>query len=101
MRPNAKGGRLRTGNPGNKGGPGRTPDWFKQEMRALVTRQETLAAITRILDDEKHPAFIPAFKAAAEYGYGKATQSVEVTGAEGGPVVVRQTLVFGETQVVF
>lgn len=38
------------------------------------------------MEDPKHPAFIPALRWATEYGYGKPSQTIELTGRAGGPV---------------
>lgn len=69
-------GKLRRGNPGNKGG-GRKPDEFKALCRELASREETVAAAERILRDPDHPAYLGALKWATENGYGKPHQTIE------------------------
>lgn len=72
-------GQLRVGGT-NKGGPGRPPDEFKAMLAALASRDETMAAVRRILDDPSHPQFIRALEYATERGYGKVAQAHEVKG---------------------
>jgi hypothetical protein len=45
--------------------------------RELVTRNETLAAVRKILRDPDHPAFVGALKWATEHGHGRPLQRVE------------------------
>jgi len=76
---------LRVGaHPGNTGGKpgrsGRPPDAFKAICRELVTRNDTLAAVRKILRDPNHPAFIGALKWATEHGYGRPLQRLETDG---------------------
>ena len=70
--------------PGNTGGKpgrsGRPPDEFKAMCRELVTRNETLAAVRKILRDPDHPAFVGALKWATEHGYGRPLQRLEADG---------------------
>jgi hypothetical protein len=69
------------GNTGGKPGrSGRPPDAFKAICRELVTRNETLAAVRKILRDPNHPAFVGALKWATEHGYGRPLQRVEADG---------------------
>jgi hypothetical protein len=71
-----------------KGAPnaGRPPDEFRAHMRALVSRADVTEALTEVLSDKRHPHFAKAFQMAAEFGYGKAAQSVELSGAGGLPM---------------
>jgi hypothetical protein len=54
--------------------------------RELVTREETFAAVDAILGDKDHPAFLGALNWATNHGFGKAKESLEVSGPEGEPV---------------
>jgi hypothetical protein len=83
--PKKNGGILRIGNPGNAGG-GRPKDEFKARMRELASGPETEAALTRILKDSTHPHYMRALAFAAEHGYGKPTDHVELSGQGGGPL---------------
>ena len=65
---------------GKPGRSGRPPDAFKATRRELVTRNETLAAVRKILRDPDHPAFVGALKWATEHGYGRPLQRVEADG---------------------
>lgn len=71
-----------------KPGTGRPPDKFKELCRWLATRADTITAVREILEDPSHGAFIGALKWATENGYGKAPQSVELTGKGGEPLKV-------------
>lgn len=82
----SNGGLLRVGNPGNKGG-GRTKDEFKARMRELASSDAALDFLGAALRGEHGPkAHASAMAFAAEHGYGKATETVEMTGAAGGPL---------------
>lgn len=78
--------------PGNTGGKpgrsGRKPDEFKAFMRQLVSSTQVESALEGILSNPMHSDFIKAYKMAAEFGYGRATQAVELTGENGGPLLV-------------
>jgi hypothetical protein len=92
-------GALRVGGT-NKGGPGRPPDEFKEMCRQLASREETLKQVQAILGDPDHGQFMAALKWATENGYGKAPQSVSVTGAEGGPVEhIHRVLKWGDMEI--
>lgn len=76
-RPARNGGRLRTGNPGNKGGSGRPPNEFKAHMAALVSRKDVEAYFERCLSGEFGPKFfLAARQAAKDDAYGKAAQPI-------------------------
>lgn len=75
---------LPKGRLGNKGGTGRPPDEFKALCQNLATSADTLKAVTAILRDKSHPAFMGALKWASEHGYGKPTQTVQMAGHDGG-----------------
>lgn len=70
------GGRLLTGNPGNKGGTGRPPDKFKELCRELACSGAEVAP--KILKDVDHPAYLGALKWASEHGYGKPKETLAV-----------------------
>jgi hypothetical protein len=78
--------------PGAGGGPqpgaGRPTDEFKAMCRELVTRDATWKAVQAILKDPEHSHYMSALKWASEHGYGKPTETVEVTGKDGGPIQV-------------
>jgi hypothetical protein len=97
------GASLVPGNPGNSGGKpgrsGRTPDAFKEMCRELASREETLAAVDQILRDANHPMFMSALKWATEHGYGKAKESLEMSGPEGAPV--EHVWMIGGREIVF
>lgn len=76
-----------------KGAPkaGRPPDEFKAMLAELASREATLDAVRRILEDPSHPQFLRAMEFATERGYGKVAQAVEHTGAAGAPLEVLVT----------
>ena len=57
---------------------GRPPNEFKAQLAALASREETIRALAAILEDPNHPHFIQALKFAADRGYGRPTQPLEV-----------------------
>jgi len=63
-----------------KGSGGRPPDAWKKLMGRLVNRPSTIKALKKVLRDEKHGAWFGAFKFGAEQKYGKAKESMDVTG---------------------
>lgn len=76
LRDGPRGGKLRNGGT-NKGGPGRPPNEFMLNMRALATLPEAEAYTLRCIRGEFGPKFhIEARKWAADRGYGKAAQSI-------------------------
>jgi hypothetical protein len=72
---NGRGALYAGGVRGNRGG-GRPPDEFRELMRSMATRDETLAQLDRILDDHTHPHFLRALELAAAYGYGRPVQQL-------------------------
>lgn len=99
--PGRHGGTLRVGNPGHDGrGTGRPPDAWRERLRAICSRDEVLDTLETVLLDSHHPAYVGALKWCAEHGYGKPRESVEITGAGGGPVQV-QVWRFGQREVAF
>lgn len=88
----SNGGKLKSGNPGNKGG-GRTPEEFKRKMAKLASSKPALAYLDQCVRGEFGPKFaIQAQKYASERGYGRPVQALEVTGADGAPL--RTEIVF-------
>ena len=81
-------GKVRLGSlPGNKGGTGRPPNAFKARMKALADRWAQAAEAKKILDNPEHPYWMHAGRFAAEHGYGKPEQSVQVSTPE--PLTIR------------
>jgi hypothetical protein len=78
--PKHGGGKLRTGNPGNKGGPGRPPKEFKEMCRRLVGSEAMEGTFTRVLKKPTHPAWTPTVKLLTEHGYGAPDRTVKVSG---------------------
>jgi len=78
---------LRRGNPGNKGGSGRPSDAFRIWCRAVLERKTTTKAVADVADNPDHPAFLPAVKFLAGYGYGLPEQ--KVTGDPDQPIEIR------------
>lgn len=80
------GGAIQQGGTNPNGG--RPPDEFKAMCRELVTREATWKAVQAILKDSDHSHYMSALKWAAEHGYGKPTETLEVTGKDGGPIQI-------------
>ena len=76
------------GNPGNKGG-GRTPEWFKVELRKIGTRKESLKFLTDVCAG-KHgaAAFIQGMHFVADRGFGKVPSVSEVRGSDEPLVII-------------
>lgn len=99
--PQPHGGALNAGGtPGNAGG-GRPKDEFKALCREMASGELTVAAVRTILANPQHPQFVAAWRYVTEQGYGKAVESVEVTGKDGGPVEIKQQIIIGGVAVVF
>lgn len=99
--PGANGGRLRAGGTrGNRGGPGRPSNAFKEYCARLLEDRACQAQVRRVLRDASHPAFAALWKAIAERAYGKAPQAVEVSGPGGGAVPV-QVIEWGGQRIAF
>lgn len=77
--PQPHGGALLSGGkPGNKGG-GRTPDEFKRRMAELASSDAALEYLDECLRGEHGAkAAVSAHKHAAERGYGKVPQGIEL-----------------------
>lgn len=82
-------GKLKRG--GTNPGAGRPTDEFKALCRQLASRAKTFEVAEKILDNpEIYPSlYTGALKWATEHGYGKPTESIELTGKDGGAVIVR------------
>lgn len=82
----AKGGKRE-----GAGRPAGVPNKITADIRALAQEYgpEAIRELATILTtSENHTARIAAAKELLDRGYGKAIQGVELTGKEGGPVVV-------------
>lgn len=77
-------GQLVGGNPGNSGGKkgrsGRKPDWYKRYAEKLLANKSTKKAMRRILRNPDHPAFRAIVKDLADRAFGRATETLEVSG---------------------
>ena len=79
-RPGRNGGRLNVGGNHNpQGAGGRPTDAWKQMCRDAVSREDRFNIAEEIVMDKDHPAWLGAFKFLVEQGYGKATQSVDLS----------------------
>lgn len=79
--------------PGNAGGTGRPPSEFKERMRALASSEEVEAYLTRCLKGEEGPKpFLGALSYVTDHGYGKPSQSVDLT-TQGEKLEIRVNLV--------
>lgn len=77
-------GHLRPGNPGNSGGKkgrsGRPANEFKERMQSLANRGKAKVYLQRCIDGEFGPKFhLAAMAFAADRGYGRPNQGIEVT----------------------
>lgn len=85
---------------GKKGRSGRKPDAWKSRLREIVSSDVVLDELEQVLADSRHPAYVGAIKYATEHGFGKATETVEISGKDGQPVQV-QVWRFGKREVAF
>lgn len=84
--PGRNGGKLRKGGT-NRGGTGRPPNEFKERMQGLATGAKVEAYLKRCLAGDFGPKFfLQALTYVSDRGYGRPSQSVEVTGADGAPL---------------
>ncbi len=67
-----QGGRLRVGNPGNKGGPGKPKDALRQMMREGL--EEAIPALIAIVRGERAGDVVAAANVLARYGVGTADE---------------------------
>lgn len=87
--PGRNGGRLRVGNPGNKGG-GRPSNEWRNLMSEFSSDPRALASLRRSLRGKNGPlAQIRAYKYVSEQAHGKATQPVAVAGELTSELTVR------------
>src|SRR5690242_13327191 len=84
--------------PGPGARPGNTVDRFRKEMQERALRADTLHRLDKSLDAKEDAIFLKAFAEVADRGFGKAPQSIEHTGADGGPI---QLWHFGGKKVQF
>jgi hypothetical protein len=83
-------GKLRRGNPGNRGG-GREPEAHRDWCREMISDPAAEQEVRAILLDRNHPAYAAMWREVAARGYGKPTQTVEHTGAGGEPIEITVT----------
>lgn len=85
------GGKLKTGNPGNKGGTGRPRDQWKAELAAMASSDAVMEHIKSVLEiGPTHPFFPKALDFASERGFGKEATPVEQSGSLDLNVVIRE-----------
>ena len=73
------GGALRRGSEkGNTPGSGRPRDEWKAALAAMASSDDTLAHVRAVLSDPLHPHWFRALEFAAERGYGKEPQALDV-----------------------
>ena len=92
--PGKNGGMLKAG--GDHPRPGRPTDAWRQEMRNLADSAAKAARAKKILQMPDHPAWLGAWRFAAEHGYGKPTQRIEHAGDADQPLTVRVIFEGGE-----
>jgi hypothetical protein len=68
---------LLTGNPGNKGGTGRPPNWLREWCDERLADPTAKDAVELILSNPKNPAFVPMWKAVADRAHGKPLQTLD------------------------
>jgi hypothetical protein len=85
-------GALQVGNPGNKGG-GRPPNWLKDWCDELLAKPDSKKQVEEILANKDHAAFATMWAKVAERAHGKAKESVEISGPDGGPLAMTVTFV--------
>ena len=83
-RPGKNGGRLRNGNPGNKGG-GRKPQKFATFLKTLRDDGEVHDAIERAARDETSRGFQPVLRVMSDYDDEKPAEKHAIVG----PIEVR------------
>lgn len=83
---------------GNKGGKG-PPKGSGGRPLAIYQKRMQLAAqaaqVEKILKDPDHPQFMKALEFAANRGFGKVAETIEHTGADGGPIAMTVRFVAG------
>lgn len=88
--PNGRGALYAGGVPGNKGG--RPPNEHREWCQRLVSSRESEEAVQAVLGNPQHPAFAAMWKAVTDRAYGKASQSLEVSGPAGGAIPHEMTI---------
>lgn len=76
--PGANGGKLRRGNPGNRGGPGRPPNTLRDLCREILADAEVQAALWTAARDPQSRGFASVIKLLASYAEGPPLQRHEV-----------------------
>lgn len=91
-----RGDKRKRGHGGKRAGAGRTPEWFKKEMAKIATRPEAIQLFKDVIDGKDVDEFITPegeqvpvkpkaevrlkfWAAAAERGFGKVTDEVNIT----------------------
>lgn len=82
-------GELRTGNPGNKGGPGRPRSVVVEHFARTLEGKKARAARARILNDHSHPHHVALTRIALAYTEGIPTKSSDPEPGDGTPAVVQ------------
>lgn len=96
--PQAHGGALQVGNPGNKGGTGRPPNWLKDWCDELLANDKAKKQVEEILQDKDHQAYHQMWKAVSDRAAGKPGLSLEVKGEI---IHKHQIWKFGDNEVTF
>ena len=73
--PGRNGGKLRRGNPGNRGRPTAA---FAEHLRDILEQPEVHDAFMTIITDPSHSQFTSLWKAAASYAYGRPPQTIKL-----------------------
>lgn len=76
------------GNEGNRFGAGRPRNAWREACAGLVSSDEVFELLRGVIVNPEHPAWLGAFKFAAEQGYGRAKESVEHSGEFAQKVVI-------------
>jgi len=76
MRIGANNGRLKTGNPGNKGG-GRLPEEYREKFREILNDPDVQVQVLAILRNRNHDHFPAIYKLIVEQAIGKPKEVIE------------------------
>jgi hypothetical protein len=74
---------------GKKGRSGRKPDWLKRQADDLLSDPGSWSQVERILKNADHPLFGMMWGKLADRAHGKPKESVELTGQDRAPIIVR------------
>ena len=87
------GGKLRRGNPANRGRPSAA---FSEHLRDIMDQPDVQAAFMAIITDPSHSQFTSLWKAAAAYAYGKPPQTVKLAPNDDHPeiMVIKRFIVY-------